>query len=333
LRKIVAIAFAFVALMGCNDDNPKPAISILQSDILIANQGNFGWGEGTLSTYNPDSKIVQNEVFNTINNQSLGNVFQSIAKINGLYYFVINNSGKIIITDSTFSRIGEIDELISPRYIYPVTETKAYITDLYADAISVVDLTINEVTKSIPVNGWSEKGVIKGSIFWFVASESNKIYGVDILTDKVIDSIQVAGFPESLVIDNSNQLWILCRGDENAQEKAALMRIDETDESIDLQIDIDNIPTNLVFDQSDDIIYFISDGVWSMKSSETVPNLIYDGQGKTFYSLDINPNNGELYVSDVVDFVSNSSILRFDKNGELIDQFYAGIIAGDFFFQ
>ena len=84
MRKIVAIAFAFVALMGCNDDNPKPAISLLQSDILIANQGNFGWGEGTLSTYNPNTKTVQNDVFKTINNQSLGNVFQSIAKINEL---------------------------------------------------------------------------------------------------------------------------------------------------------------------------------------------------------------------------------------------------------
>ena len=120
--KVVIIAFAFLVLLGCNDDDSIPSISLLQSDILIANQGNFGWGEGTLSTYNPNTKTVQNNVFKTINNQSLGNVFQSINKINGLYYFVINNSRKIIITDSTYSLIGEINELISPRYIYPVTQ-------------------------------------------------------------------------------------------------------------------------------------------------------------------------------------------------------------------
>lgn len=318
---------------GCKDEIENPQISFLEKGVLIANQGNFGWGEGTLSLFNPIDKTVQNDVFQNVNNQSLGNVFQSISQIGDSYFLVINNSGKIIITDTSFTQTDKIEGLTSPRYLYQVSKTKAYVTDLYADAISVIDLAQNQVTHTIPVNGWSERAVIKNQIFWFAASETNHIYGIDILTDKVIDSIQVAGFPESLVIDNSNQLWILCRGDENAQEKAALMRIDETDESIDLQIDIDKIPTNLVFDQSDDILYFISDGVWSMKSSETVPNLIYDGQGKTFYSLDINPNNGELYVSDVVDFVSNSSILRFDKNGELIDQFYAGIIAGDFFFQ
>ena len=333
MRKIIVILVGFILVSGCKDEIENPQISFIKKGVLIVNQGNFGWGEGTLSLYNPIDKTVQNDVFQNVNNQSLGNVFQSISQIGDSYFLVINNSGKIIITDTSFTQTDKIEGLTSPRYLYQVSNKKAYVTDLYADAISVIDLAQNQVTHTIPENGWSERAVIKNQIFWFAASETNYIYGIDILTDKVIDSIQVAGFPESLVIDNSNQLWILCRGDENAQEKAALMRIDETDESIDLQIDIDKIPTNLVFDQSDDILYFISDGVWSMKSSETVPNLIYDGQGKTFYSLDINPNNGELYVSDVVDFVSNSSILRFDKNGELIDQFYAGIIAGDFFFQ
>ena len=224
MRKVVIIAFAFLALLGCNDDDPKPSISPLQSDILIANQGNFGWGEGTLSLYNPETKAIQNDVFKTINDQSLGNVFQSITKINGLYYFVINNSGKIIITDSTYSLIGAISELISPRYVYPVTHTKAYVTDLYAETISVVDLTINEVTKAIPVNGWSEKGVKKDSIFWFTAAESNKIYGIDIRTDNVVDSLDVGNSPESIILDNSNRLWVLCKGDEDM--KPILMRFD-----------------------------------------------------------------------------------------------------------
>ena len=61
----------------------------------------------------------------------------------------------------------------------------------------------------------------KNQIFWFTASETNQIYGIDILTDRVIDSIQVASYPESIIIDNSNQLWVLCRGDEDAQKTGA----------------------------------------------------------------------------------------------------------------
>lgn len=331
MRKIVVILVSFVLLSGCKDQESKPQITFLESGVMIANQGNFGWGEGTLTLYNPDDNTVQNDVFQNINDKSLGNVFQSITRINGLYYFVINNSGKIIVTDSAFLQIGQIDGLISPRYLYPITDTKAYVTDLYADAISVIDLNLNKVTKSIPVKGWSEKGVVKGDIFWFTAAESNKIYGVDINTDNVIDSLDVGNSPESIVLDNSDRIWVICKGDKDM--KAMLVRFDISDESAEFQIELENTPTGLVFDQFNNVLYFLNNGLWSMKPNETLPNLIYDGEGKTFYALEINPSNGDLYVSDIVDFVSNSSILRFDKNGELINQFYAGIIAGDFFFQ
>jgi hypothetical protein len=81
-----------VLISGCKDQESKPQITFLESGVMIANQGNFGWGEGTLTLYNPDDNTVQNDVFQNINDKSLGNVFQSITRINGLYYFVINNS-------------------------------------------------------------------------------------------------------------------------------------------------------------------------------------------------------------------------------------------------
>ena len=332
MRKIIVILVGFLLVSGCKDEIENPQISFSEKGVLIANQGNFGWGEGSLSLYNPIDKTVQNDVFQNVNNQSLGNVFQSISQIGDSYFFVINNSGKIIITDSSYAQTDKIEGLTSPRYLYQVSNTKAYVTDLYADAISVIDLAQNQVIHSIPVNGWSERAVIKNQIFWFTASETNQIYGIDILTDRVIDSIQVASFPESIIIDNSNQLWVLCRGDEDVQEKAALLRIDETDESVDLQINIDETPTNLVFDQSDDILYYISEGVWSMKTNDSVPSLFCDGEGKTLYCIGIQPENGDLYVSDVKDFVSRSAVLRYNKQGILVDEFYTGIISGDFFF-
>jgi hypothetical protein len=69
-----------------------------------------------------------------------------------------------------------------------------------------------------------------------------------------------------------------------------------------------------------------------MKTNDSVPSLFCDGEGKTFYCLGIQPENGDLYVSDVKDFVSSSAVLRYNKQGTLVDEFYAGIISGDFFF-
>jgi len=48
--------------------------------------------------------------------------------------------------------------------------------------------------------------------------------------------------------------------------------------------------------------------------------------------MGVDPRNGDVYVADVVDYVSRSRITRLDGQGALLDEFSAGIIAGDFFF-
>ncbi|MGB0851494.1 MAG: DUF5074 domain-containing protein, partial [Bacteroidia bacterium] len=117
LRNIWIILVAFgVAFSGCKDDEEAPDINILGGEILIANEGNFGWGEGTLSLYNSSEKSIQNEVYKNKNDEPIGNVFQSIAFVNGMYFFVANNSGKIVLTDSSFMKVGEVTGLTSPRY-------------------------------------------------------------------------------------------------------------------------------------------------------------------------------------------------------------------------
>ncbi|PIZ05881.1 MAG: cell surface protein, partial [Flavobacteriales bacterium CG_4_10_14_0_8_um_filter_32_5] len=46
----------------------------------------------------------------------------------------------------------------------------------------------------------------------------------------------------------------------------------------------------------------------------------------------INPYSNNIYISDAKDFVQNSSILRYSKNGLLLGSFQAGIISGGFLF-
>ena len=111
MRKIIVILVGFLLVSGCKDEIENPQIFFPEKGVLIANQGNFGWGEGTLSLYNPIDKTVQNDIFQNINNQSLGNVFQSINQIGDSYFLVINNSGKIIVTDSSYTQTDKIEGL------------------------------------------------------------------------------------------------------------------------------------------------------------------------------------------------------------------------------
>ena len=49
-----------------------------------------------------------------------------------------------------------------------------------------------------------------------------------------------------------------------------------------------------------------------------------------YYALGVAPETGEIYVGDAIDYQQRSIIYRYSANGELLDTYTAGIIAGDF---
>ena len=42
------------------------------------------------------------------------------------------------------------------------------------------------------------------------------------------------------------------------------------------------------------------------------------------------PFNSEVYVADAIDYVQDGVILRYSPEGELLDEFYGGVIPGAF---
>lgn len=330
------IIFCLLAFVwnGCKPDEEVLPDTFTGTKVLIANQGNFGWGEGTLSVYYEGSKTIENEVYSSVNNSTLGNVFQSISRINDSYYFVINNSGKVVVTDTNFNETQTIDGFVSPRYVYDIDGSKAYVTDLYANKISILDLKSNTVTNEIVTGQWAEKAVLLDGMFWYTAPNSNKVYGIDTDTDQLKDSIAVGEKPESIIKDKNGVLWILCKGDESKNESAKLvsLRIEGADITV-LGIDVAGVPTSLAYDKENNSIYFLSDKVWVLRINEGgQPETWLEIPNAVFYAVGVNPRSGDVYLSDTRDFVSRSTIYRYSREVALLDEFSAGIIAGDFFF-
>ncbi len=325
---LIALVFA----SSCKDDEPSKPFERGEKDLVILNEGNFGWGEGTVSVYNTSTQEVSHDVYKEKNAQAIGNVLQSHTEINKLHYFVVNNSNKIVVTDSLFGIVQEISGLTSPRYLYQVSSEKAYVTDLYANAISIIDLKDNLVTGTIPFNGWSEKGVMVNNMLWVSAPETKYIYAVDIEQDAVVDSIECGFATESIVLDQANHIWVLSKGNDD-NESGMLTEIDGSTMQVLERKPVSGLPTNLVYDEQNNQLYYINQGIWKLEAhTKEIPVEWLASDGNNFYNLIVDQENGEVYVSDIHDFVQRSTIYRLKMDGSVLDEFKAGIIAGNFFF-
>ena len=156
--RILVIAAAFsIVTHSCRKDKPddqlNPPITVGTSGgVYITNEGNFQFGNATVSYYNIADSTVAEDIYEAANNNPLGDVCQSLCLFNGKAYIVVNNSGKVAVVNAvTFVEEATISGLASPRYFLPVSNSKAYITDLTSNTVSVVNLNDNTVSGSIAI--------------------------------------------------------------------------------------------------------------------------------------------------------------------------------------
>jgi YVTN family beta-propeller protein len=322
--------------------------------LFIVNEGNFMYGNASLSYYDPETGEVINELFFDTNGTPLGDVAQSMMIRDSLGYIVVNNSGKVqVINIRTFEYVGKITGLTSPRYIHFINNHKAYVTDLYARSVSIVDPEKFEVTGTIHTghglnNAFqhpTEQMVqVDRFIYTNCWSFDNKVLVIDSETDRVVDSIEVLKQPNSLVVDRYHSLWILCdgglEGSPDGPDSPGLMRVEagSPEAQIVFHFSQGERPSELTINGTGDTLYYINRHVWRYAvDSDSPPDLfIPSPYGREssggFYGIGVDPVTSEIYVADAIDFVQPGVIYRYAPDGSPVDTFKTGIAPGSFCF-
>mgnify|MGYP001657899635 FL=1 len=358
----MATLLAMVAT-ACMDYGPRPMEQINRpgKGVFIMNEGNFQYGNASLSYYNPETKEVEQEVFVRVNGIPLGDVAQSMTIRGDVGYVVVNNSGVIFAIDvNTFEVKGWISPLTSPRYMHFLSDEKAYVTDLYAKAIAVVNPKTFEILKFINVNNHSSEFYQHPTeqmveytdkqgrrlIFTNCWSYDDKILVIDTDTDQVIDSITVCKQPTSLIIDKNNQIWTVNDGGYDGspygQVTPGLYKIDaESRQVVDsIKFTFADWPQEICMNGTRDTLYFINKSVYRLDvdspsplKREMLDEFYKNTTGNYVYGLDVDPDNSEVYIADAIDYVQPGIVYRISATKQPIDTFRVGIIPGAFAFK
>jgi len=360
MRKLLHIGLPLLfSLFGCMKDDllwedDKTSEEIPLNGVFVINEGNFMYGNASLSYYDPETREVLNDMFFSTNSLPLGDVAHSMTIRDSLGYVVVNNSGRIYIFDTnTFEVKGKITGLTSPRYMHFISDTKAYVSDLYARAIAVVNPVSMEVIGSIPVHNdnrefsqHATEQMLQYDRFVYTNcwSYDHQVLVIDSELDRVVDSIEVLKQPNSMVFDRYLTLWVLCEGGTEGSpygsEAPGLLKISagSTEAQIVHRFPLGDLPRELKINGGGDTLYFINGDVYSYAvSAVTGPELLIDSpyEGTLlngYYGLGVDPVSTEIYVADAIDFVQRGMVYRFSSQGLPLDTFQAGIAPGAFCF-
>ena len=358
---------AVVLLAACSNSDPgteEEAFNTSERGVFVLCEGNFNAGNATLSYYDPETREVQNAVFQRANDRRLGDTGQSISLRGATAYIAVENSGIIWAIDAATFRVrgqmttGQTEHMTNPRYIHFLSDHKAYVTDLYAPYVTVFNpksmtFIASISTKQPEAFGYSstEQMVQYGhEVFTNCWSYSNKLLILNSEQDVLADSITLSSWqPKSMALDARGKLWVVTDGGYATDEDSFgdniphLYRIDAASHRIELDqtLDTDESSVQLATNPEGTVLYLINNDVYRMGIEDTHlpvrPFISAErnerGLRHKLYGIGVDPQTGEIYVADAVDFSQSGVVRRYTAEGVLIDQFRVGINPNGFAFK
>ncbi|NVO20741.1 MAG: hypothetical protein HXX13_13650 [Bacteroidetes bacterium] len=332
-----------MVVFSCKKEDSTSGNTDYSKGVMISNEGPYLSGSGTVTWFNPDTKEVKQDIFETVNGKPLGNILQSMDLHNGKVYMVVNNAAKIEVADaSTFKSTATITGFSLPRYFLGISDTKAYVTD-WANVVDIVNLEGNTVTGTIPTQTGPDL-MLKSGKFVFVLNDGgfsvdSTITVINSDNDQVVKTLNVYNRPTGIVEDAAGKVWVMCSGKgyndfpADGDTKGYLIRLDPATQTIDLTMEIGdehNHAEKLVINSEKNMLYFLFNrGVYRLNtafagaepervlSHDRLNALTYDGA------------NNIIYTSDRMDFQQAGWVLRYQASGgALIDSIPAGIVPG-----
>jgi len=353
-RPLLALA-GLLSLGSCgssSDPDPNPSVS----NVFVVNEGAFQKSDADITGFSSSAgQVVNATLFTSANSRALGDVAQSMTVANGHGYIVVNNSNKVeVVSMPDVKSVATITGLSLPRY-FAVSGTKGYVSETVAYSgpgrVSVIDLTTNTVTKTIPVGLQPERMLVADGKVYVVNSAANSISVINTQTDAVESTITVDNAPNSLVQDANGQIRVLCGGktvytptyevDYTLTQPGSLVSFAPSAPTMQTRLTFASNrlrPTDLQTNGDKTQLYFravANSGIGPIFrmgiNNNSLPDLTAPFIKGAFYGLGIDPNDATIYGGTGT-FSGSDKFIRYRSIGTSIDTFATGSGPNSFVF-
>jgi YVTN family beta-propeller protein len=307
----------------------------------VINEGNFSDHNGSLTSYNPQTKSAEQQAFEKANDRPLAGYIQSSTIIGDSLYIVSNSSDKIEVVDlHTLTSIGTIKYSGTPAYITPAGDGTAYVTNLYDGSVSILNLkTRKQTAKTISV-GSAPYFAYKADGKVFVSNngygDNNTISVIDVASGAVEKTLTVGAGPQQIVEDPSGRLWVVCQGKEaydadgNRDPKndlpGGIYIIDPKRELVTDSIQTGGRPKQITLDAKDSRAYLIfAAGDVEAININTLQVINPAFIDRSFNAIGYSPKERILYLGESKGLTQPGQVIRYNLQGMPVDSFATGI--------
>lgn len=325
---ILAAGLAGCDLLGTNDDGPSP----VTSGVYVANQGNFGDGNGSVSLYNPDSETTTQSAIGDLNS-----IVQSLALQSDRLFLTANTGGRLDVFDATDqTQVGQLSNFEGPRYLTFPTDDTALLTDQSfsgSSSVHVLDIGSDSSTleASVDVPGTPEGITHTGEQIYAALggfSDTTLVATFDASAPSSVETIDVGCAPRFVLADRQNEVFAVCS---DAPEVVVLNGSTGEEQT---RLDLPGTPSTAgpgqtaFFAPNAEELYVVvgEDRLTRINtSSNSVATTLGPLDGDPIGAVGYDAVRQELYVGHVPSFTESGTVTIHERDGTQTGSFQAGI--------
>ena len=328
---------AAIAFSSCKKTDSPPIAPVQTKPAIgayVLSEGGFSGNNTKLSYYNNSTASVVGDFFlqqNPTLTAGLGGIGNDAIIYGSKLYIVMNGSGNVtVLNASNAIFLKQISFLINtinkqPRYAVGA-RGKVYVT-AYDNTVSVIDTTSLSIIKTITV-GANPEGIAASANYIYVANSGgfnatpdSTISLIDLNTETEIRKIKVGVNPYKVEINTAGNVFISAYGD-YGNIPASISVINGA-----VNLTSTNLGSNFSYSNiriAGDIAYLYNNygGTGTAKVYNTATNSIVRNEFitdatavQTPYGLNIDEQNGDVYIADAINFTSAGKVTCFGSNG------------------